>query len=164
MLEGVRSRAELMRQFARSDPASWQVGTPSGVSVLLSSPYRVGDYEGIPAKWDWSAAISKSALKTKLTKTDSRLILVHRPNGAADEPFAAVWIANKGADKTTWNWSPGTTGADLDALVKKAKGRLTHIDAFTVTGTGVRFAGIWVTNTGAFKRDWGWDAALTMRS
>ena len=79
----------------------------------------MGDYEGIPSQWDWSAAISKSALKTKLTETDSRLISVHRPNGAADVPFAAVWIANKGTDKTTWNWSPGTTGADLDALVKK---------------------------------------------
>jgi len=121
----------------------------------------VGDYEGIPSKWDWSAAISKSALKTKLTKTDSRLISVHRPDGAADVPFAAVWIANKGADKTIWNWSPGTTGGDLDALVKKAKGRLIHIDAFTVTATGVRFAGIWVANTGAFKRDWGWDPGLT---
>ena len=60
--------------------------------------------------------------------------------------------------------SPGTTGADLDALVKKAKGRLIHIDAFTVTGTGVRFAGIWVTNTGAFKRDWGWDPRSRARS
>ena len=121
----------------------------------------MGDYEGTPSKWDWSAAISKSALKAKLSKTDSRLISVHRPNGAADVPFTAVWIANKGTDKTNWDWSPGATGANLDAVVKKAKGRLIHIDAFTVTGKGVRFAGIWVTNTGSFKRDWGWDPALT---
>ena len=76
-------------------------------------------------------------------------------------PFTAVWIANKGADKTNWDWSPGTTGPDLDALVTKAKGRLIHVDAFTVTGKGVRFAGIWVENTGSFERAWGWDPALT---
>jgi len=121
----------------------------------------VGDYEGTPSKWDWSAAISKSALKAELSKTDSRLISVHRPNGGTDVPFTAVWIANKGTDKTNWDWSPGATGANLDAVVKKAKGRLIHIDAFTVTGKGVRFAGIWVTNTGSFQRDWGWDPALT---
>jgi Peptidase family M23/Polyglycine hydrolase-like, structural repeat len=121
----------------------------------------VGDYEGIPSKWDWSGSISKSALKTKLTTTKSRLISVHRPDGGASVPFAAVWIANKGADKTNWDWSPGTTGANLDALVTKAKGRLIDIDAFTLTGTGVRFAGVWVENTGSFKRDWGWDPALT---
>ena len=86
---------------------------------------------------------------------------MHRPNGDAEVPFAAVWIANKGADKTDWDWSPGTTGPDLDALVTKAKGRLIHVDAFTVTGKGVRFAGIWVENTGSFERAWGWDPALT---
>ena len=112
---------------------------------------RVGDYEGTPSKWDWSAAIPKAALKTKLSKTRSRLISVHRPNGDADVPFAAVWIANKGADKTNWDWSPGTTGSDLDALVTKAKGRLIHVDAFTLTGKGVRFAGIWVENTGELR-------------
>ena len=121
----------------------------------------MGDYEGVPSKWNWSPSISGPALKTKLSKSNSRLISVHRPDGAATVPFTAVWIANKGADKTNWDWSPGTTGAKLDAAVKRAKGRLIHIDAFTVTGKGVRFAGVWVTNTGSFKRDWGWDPALT---
>jgi Polyglycine hydrolase-like, structural repeat len=126
--------------------------------MVLSAHERL---RGDPVQMDWSAAISKSALKTKLTRTDSRLISVHRPDGAADVPFTAVWIANKGTDKTSWDWNPGSTSANLDALVNKGKGRLIHIDAFTVTGTGVRFAGIWVTNTGSFKRDWGWDPALT---
>jgi hypothetical protein len=83
----------------------------------------MGDYEGIPSKWNWSASIAGSALKTKLSTSHSRLISVHRPGGAATVPFTAVWIANKGADKTDWDWSPGTTGAKLDALVTKAKGR-----------------------------------------
>ena len=71
---GVRSRAESSCGSSHGATPPPEAGTPSGASVLLRSPYRVGDYEGIPAKWDWSAAISKSALKTKLTKTDSRLI------------------------------------------------------------------------------------------
>jgi len=121
----------------------------------------MGDYEGTPSKWDWSPSIAGSVLKTKLSNTDSRLISVHRPDGGATVPFTAVWIANKGADKTVWDWNPGTTGAHLDSLVKKAQGRLIHIDAFIVTAKGVQFAGVWVKNTGSFKRDWGWDPALT---
>jgi len=100
-------------------------------------------------------------LKTTLSQSNSRLISVHRPDGAATVPFTAVWIANTGADKTDWDWNPGTTGAQLKALVNKAQSRLIHIDAFTVTGTGVQFAGVWVKNTGSFKRDWDWDPALT---
>lgn len=121
----------------------------------------MGDYEGVPSKWDWSDSIDEADLKTALADNDSRLISVHRPDGAAAVPFTAVWIANKGADKTGWNWSPGTSASTLDDLVKKAVGRLIHIDAFTVTGTGVQFAGVWVSNTGSFKREWGWDPALT---
>lgn len=121
----------------------------------------MGDYEGIPEDWNWSDSISEADLKTALAKSDSRLISVHRPDGAAGLPFTAVWIANKGADQTEWDWSPGTTGAQLDALVKKATARLIHIDAFTLTGTGVQIAGVWVKNSGAFKRVWGWNPALT---
>jgi len=121
----------------------------------------MGDYEGIPSKWDWSPSVAVADLKTKLLNSDSRLISVHRPAGAATVPFTAIWIANSGPDKTVWDWNPGETGTKLDALVKKAQGRLIHIDAFMVTGTGVRFAGIWVKNTGSFERDWGWDPALT---
>lgn len=121
----------------------------------------MGDYEGIPKKWDWSDSILEADLKTTLSQSDSRLISVHRPDGDATTPFTAVWIANKGPDKTNWDWSPGSTGAQLDALVKKAKGRLIHVDAFHETGTGIQIAGIWVSNTGSFERVWGWDPALT---
>jgi hypothetical protein len=115
----------------------------------------MGDYEGVPSKWDWSDSIDEVDLKGALADSESRLISVHRPDGAAAVPLSAVWIANKGADKTGWNWSPGTNAATLDGLVKKAKGRLIHIDAFTVTGTGVQFAGVWVSNTGSFERELG---------
>ena len=121
----------------------------------------MGDYEGTPSKWDWAAKISKPDLKTELASSGSRLISVHRPDGGASVKFTAVWIANKGADKATWNWSPGSTGAQLDALVEKDKGRLIHIDAYSLTGTGLQIAGIWVANTGKFHKDWGWDPALT---
>ena len=121
----------------------------------------MGDYEGVPAKWDWRGSIDVGALKTELTQTKSRLISVHRRDGGASVPFTAVWIANKGADKTVWDWNPGTTGAHLKALVQKAQGRLIHIDAFMQDRVGVQFAGVWVKNTGAFKKDWNWQPALT---
>jgi hypothetical protein len=121
----------------------------------------MGDYEGVPAKWDWSDSIALTPLKTKLSQTDSRLISVHRRDGDASVPFTAVWIANEGADKTIWDWRPSETGAHLDALVKKAQGRLIHIDAYTLDGTGVQFAGVWVKNTGAFKKTWDWGPKLT---
>jgi len=121
----------------------------------------MGDYEGVPAKWGWRASIDITALKATLTSTGSRLISVHRRDGGASVPFTAVWIANKGADQTDWNWHPGSTGAHLKTIVQKAQGRLIHIDAFVQDGTGIQFAGVWVKNTGDFKKVWGWHPALT---
>lgn len=124
----------------------------------------MGDYENIPSKWDWSAAIAESTLRGKLKTSKSRLISIHRPDGGAVEKFAAIWVANTGADQTEWNWNPGTTGGLLDGLVKKDNGRLIHIDAFKVTGKGVLIAGIWVKNTGAFEKDWDWSPELNAAS
>ena len=124
----------------------------------------MGDYEGIPSEWDWSAAIAESTLRGKLKTSKSRLISIHRPDGGAAPKFTAIWVANTGADETKWNWNPGATGDQLDGLVKKDKGRLIHIDAFNVTGKRVLIAGIWVQNTGAFEKEWDWNPELTEQS
>src|SRR5262249_12506298 len=124
--------------------------------------WRMGDYEGVPSKWDWDGSIPLAALKTKLSsQAGNRLLSLHRPDGDTGVSFTAVWIANKGADKTVWDWNSGTTGAHLDALGKKAHGRLIHIDAYNLNGTGLQFAGVWVKNTGSFKKVWDWHPALT---
>jgi hypothetical protein len=121
----------------------------------------MGDYEGVPSKWDWVGSISNADLKTKLASSGSRLISIHRPDGGAKVALTAVWVANNGADKTDWDWTPGATAKELDSLVGNAKGRLIHIDAYNLTGKGLRFAAIWVTNTGSFQRPWDWHAGLT---
>src|SRR5262245_13318548 len=109
---------------------------------------------GLGGSWDGHIAPGSltSLLGSKLRLTALDCFEEHRKTFCA-----AAWIENKTG--ITWSWSYDLTPAQLDAALKKQKGKLISIRAYMTTLAGqlaspqIRYCAVWVKDDG---KPWAW--------
>jgi hypothetical protein len=106
---------------------------------------------------EWSyTGLSSAAVLTNLSTNKARLTRIVADPSSSPTTFTVSMVKNTGAYSVkTWSWDHDVTGAQLDADIAAASGRLIFADAYD-TPSGERFAAVWVANTGAQSRSWWW--------
>ena len=120
--------------------------------------------KGVHGKaWWWNPDVDPSTLGGMLTKNKGRLTSLRTYVLNGRRRYAAVWVANTGADNRAWWWNPDVDAETLGGMLDDNKGRLVSLDTFTV-GSDRRFAGAWVENTGSDLVNWAWDIGPTAKN
>lgn len=154
--------------------AIWQTDvTAADVNTLTAAGWRFTDVEiestspweftvsavpntGTYAKaWWFVYGVTAAQLTASLSANNARLVDIEPYDDAGTTRFAALMIANTGADQKAWAWYYNQTGAQLSANVTANNGRLTCFERYA-TGGGDRYATVMIANSGADFRNWGY--------
>ncbi len=167
-------------------PTGWAVfehQTPTDVNNTIASGLRLVDISietytpgwtftgvyvqntGAYAKsWWWVYNVDVAAVSSALTTYNARLIAVKAVDtGGGAIRYAAVMIANTGADSKAWWWYAGQSTSSLSSLVTINNARITQVNAY-VTGGTTQYAAIMISNTGADATGWWWYVNQTVSS
>ncbi len=127
----------------------------------LGTPHRftatyVSNTGAYAKSWWFYDGVDETALSTALSTNNARLTVVKAYDiGSGQIRFAAVMIANTGADAKTWWWYYNKATADLTSLLQTNTAHLVQINSY-VTGGQTRYAAIMISNTGADATSWWW--------
>lgn len=159
-------------------PTGWAVyehQTAAQVATTLASGYRLVDISieaytpdwtftavyvqnsGTYAKsWWWYYNVDTATLSADLATNQARLVAVKAVDvGGGAIRYAAVMVANSGADSKAWWWYTGQTVGGLSTLLTTNNARLTQVNAYATGGT-TRYVAIMISNTGADASGWWW--------
>jgi hypothetical protein len=131
-----------------------QVGSVSPLLFTVTMVANTGAYA--KASW-WYYGVTASALSGYITANKARLISLKAYDiGGGNIRFAAVMIANSGADARAWWWYYGQTPADIkDKLSANSPARLIAVDTYT-SGSETRYTDIMIANKGSEDSAWTW--------
>lgn len=133
------------------DLAIDSLGTPHRFTTTYVS--NTGAYQ---KAWWFYDGVDEATLNSALSANQARLTVVKAYDiGGGQIRFAAVMIANTGADAKAWWWYYNADPAQLNTLCQNNTARLTHISAY-VTGGQTKYAAIMISNTGADQATWYW--------
>lgn len=132
------------------------------IQVDAFSPYSftvtyVQDTGAYNKAWWWYYGITESQLSGYITANKARLISLKAYDiGGGNIRFAAVMIANSGADARAWWWYYGQTPADIaDKLQANKPARLITVDTYAAGGE-TRYTDIMIANKGSEQTAWTW--------
>jgi hypothetical protein len=126
------------------DPAS---NTFSGAYVANTGAFA--------KSWWWYAGIDANALSADLAANNARLISLQAYVTGGGVRFAAVMVANTGADAKSWWWYYGKSANDVGAVINANHARLTSVSQYMFGGQTV-YAVVMIANTGADAKAWWW--------
>ncbi|MBL8751348.1 MAG: serine hydrolase [Planctomycetes bacterium] len=109
--------------------------------------------------WAYRSAATPADLSA-LVAQGMRIVDLQPYSALAGLRFAAVLVANVGADAKTWWWWYDQTSTQVDANIAAVNGRLTSFKRYTDNGQS-RFATVVVSNTGSDYRPWAYLYAST---
>lgn len=122
-------------------------------STTTWSVARVANH-GAFAKSSWCYVDVSAATLASLTSFHGARITDLEVRDVGGTPrFAAVMIANTGADQKGWWWYYGQTATQVASLVSANNARLTSLCRYA-TPSGDRFAVVMIPNVGADQRAW----------
>jgi hypothetical protein len=166
-----------------SNPTGWAVyehQTATDVTNTINSGYRLVDISietytpgwtftavyvhnsGSYAKsWWWYYNVDVTTLSSDLSTNNARLISVKAVDtGGGAIRFAAVMIANTGADAKAWWWYVGESISNLSSLLTTNNARMTQVSAYATGGT-TQYVAVMISNTGADAAAWWWYVNLS---
>lgn len=112
----------------------------------------------VPTGWWTYQNQTPSQLSTKLSELGARVVDIEVTSVSSGVPRMAVrLVANSGAyavPGATFTWDK--TQAQLESLLTSASGRLIELERYEASRGNVRYAAVYVPNTGATARAWGW--------
>ncbi len=127
----------------------------------LGSPHRftvtyVPNTGAYAKSWWYYDGVDATQLGTALSTNNARLTVVKAYDiGGGQIRFAAVMIANTGADAKSWWWYYDQTTASLTTLWQNNNARIVQVNAY-VTGGQTKYAAVMISNTGADVSGWWW--------
>jgi len=122
---------------------------PSLFSVVMVK--NTGSYT---KTWTYRTAATPAELST-LVSQGMRIVDLEPYESLLGVVFAAILVANTGADAKAWWWWYDQTSTAVDANIASVNGRLTCFKRYTASGQ-TRFATVMISNTGADNRGWGY--------
>jgi hypothetical protein len=112
----------------------------------------------VPTGWWTYQNQTPSQLSTKLTELGARVVDIEVTSVSAGVPKMTVrLVANSGAyaiPGAVFTWDK--TQAQLESLLNSASGRLIELERYDAGSGNIRYAAVYVPNTGATSRAWGW--------
>lgn len=105
--------------------------------------------------WWWYYGLTASQLSTYISQNQARLIDVQKYGTASGDRFAAVMVANTGAQARTWWWYHDVTASQLSSLLSTNGARLTSLKSRVVSGQTL-FTVIMIKNAGSDAKAWWW--------
>lgn len=161
-----------------TEPVSWECFdnlTVPEVLTLVNQGYRLVDlnharafslvdtYSGVAVRnqgsygkaWWWYVGITATQVDQFLAQNNARLIDIEPKFTSTGMRYAAIMIANTGADRADQHgWHTNFTAAGVSSWVANNPGRrIIDIQAYDV-GQAERFSFVWVSNTGNLSSPW----------
>ncbi len=152
--------------------AVWLTGrTIAQLNAQINAGWRITDLEyestssntftaalvrnsGAYAKgWWWLVGATASQVASTLSTNNARLIDLEPYDDNGTTRFAAVMVANTGADAKSWWWYYGVTSTQIASALSTNNARLVDLERYS-TPAGERFACVMIRNTGADARGW----------
>lgn len=124
----------------------------TSASPLLFSVAMVQNTGSYAKTWTFVTSANPTQLSA-LVSQNNRIVDLEPYDYLGTTYFAAVLIANTGADAKAWWWWYDQTSTQVDANIASVNGRLTSFKRYTVNGQ-TRFATVMISNTGADARGW----------
>lgn len=122
---------------------------------LLFSVAMVQNTGSYAKTWTYTTSMTGAQLATTVSQNNLRIVDLEPYDYLGTTYFAAVLIANTGADGKAWWWWYDQTSSQVDANLAAVNGRLTSFKRYTTNGQ-TRFAIVAISNTGADNRAWGY--------
>jgi hypothetical protein len=111
-----------------------------------------------PTGWWTYTSQTPDSLRSRMAETGGRIVDVEVTSVSAGVPSMTVrLVANSGAYAVAGSaffWDK--TQAQLETLLNGASGRLIELERYDAGGGVIKYAGVYVPNTGATARAWGW--------
>jgi len=112
----------------------------------------------VPTGWWTYANQTPDQLRDRMAELSARVVDVEVTSVSAGVPSMTVrLVANSGAyavPGSTFFWD--RTQTQLESLLTSAGGRLIELERYDAGGGVIKYAGVYVPNSGATARAWGW--------
>jgi len=105
-----------------------------------------------PTGWATYTGVTLSQISSLLTANNARLTDIQAETPST---FTVVMVSNAGAYASGWWYYVGQTEAQVNAQLSAHNARLISASAYN-TSSGVLFAVVMVSNTGANAKGWWW--------
>ncbi|HEX8070263.1 MAG TPA: hypothetical protein VF546_09955 [Pyrinomonadaceae bacterium] len=152
--------AATLKQVLAANKARLVALAPFVVSGKLRlAAVWVNDAVADSQAWSWSPDVNPATLGQTLTANNQRLTTLCTYELAGKRKYAAVWVGDTGDQKQAWSWRHDVDGATLGQLLAKDAGRLVSLAPF-LSGDHLRYAAVWVSNTGPGRKTWWWYPGL----
>ncbi len=175
----IGSEAEATTQVrSQSDPTSWwwyYGQTPAQVTDLTNdNGARIVDIEvqdtsptlrfavalvrnqgAYASAWWWYYGLTAQQVSDNLSAHNARLIDLEPYRVDGQLRFAAVMIANTGAQAKAWWWYYGLTAGQVSDNLSANNARLIDLDTYG-TGADRRYTAVMISNTGVNGKAWWW--------
>ena len=105
------------------------------------------------AHW-WYVGQTQSDVQNALSANNARLIDINPYQTSSGVRYATIMISNTGADAVASGWWTGLSQATMDQFIaSNPTQRVISIEPYW-NGSALRYAYIWVQNTGTFSSGW----------
>jgi hypothetical protein len=112
-----------------------------------------------PTGWWTYNGIDAATVSSKLSANGARLTDIKVEPGSTDK-FTVTMVKNAGAYASGWWWYPALDAIQVNAYAAANNARPTVLQGYK-TSSGIRYATIMVSNTGANAEAWSWYAGST---
>ena len=127
--------------------------------AALDTTAAIDDHSiNVPTDWWTYANLTPAQLTQKMNQHKARVVDVEVTGVVGTTPRLTVrLVADSGAyavPGAAFTWDK--TQEQLEALINAAGARLIELERYVISGGGVRYAAVYVPNTGSTGRAWGW--------
>lgn len=131
---------------------------PAAQAALDSSAHTDDHSINVPTGWWTYQNLTPSQLTTKMNDLGARVVDVEVTSVSAGVPKMTVrLVSDSGAyavPGATFTWDK--TQSQLESLLNSAGGRLIELERYDAGSGSIRYAAVYVPNSGATARAWGW--------
>ncbi len=143
----------------RALATAWLLAALPAAHAAMDTNANTDDHSiNVPTGWWTYQNLTPSQLSTKLGELGARVVDIEVTSVSSGVPKLTVrLVANSGAyaiPGAVFTWDK--TQSQLESLLTSANGRLIELERYDAGNGSIRYAAVYVPNTGATARAWGW--------
>ncbi len=107
-----------------------------------------------PTGWYWYYGQTATEIANLVSTLNLRIVDLNVETTTVPHTFAAAFVANTGVYAKTWDWAYDLNDSDIASLIAGATIRFISFKAYEISPGNVRYAAVWIDNTGADVKNW----------